>query len=84
MISILPTVGVKLSGLLVAGGIVGLAIGFASQSVIGNLISGIFLLIERPMKIGQGVNIDGSVGIVEDIRILSTTLRMYDGLYVRM
>jgi small-conductance mechanosensitive channel len=84
IISVLPTVGIKLSGLLVAGGIAGLAIGFASQSIIGNLISGIFLIIERPIKIGNSVNIDGTAGIVEDIRIMSTTLRTFDGLFVRI
>jgi small-conductance mechanosensitive channel len=80
----LPSLGIKPSGLLVAGGVAGLAIGFASQSVIGNLISGIFLIIERPMKIGNSVQIDGTVGIVEDIRIMSTALRTFDGLYVRI
>ena len=81
---VLPFLGVKPSGLLVAGGVVGLAIGFASQSIIGNLISGIFLIIERPIKMGQSVNIEGTVGIVEDIRIMSTTLRTFEGLYVRV
>jgi len=81
---VLPLVGVKPSGLLVAGGVVGLAIGFASQSIIGNLISGIFLIIERPIKMGQSVNIEGTVGIVEDIRIMSTTLRTFEGLFVRI
>jgi small-conductance mechanosensitive channel len=84
VVSILPNIGVRASGLLVAGGVVGLAVGFASQSIIGNLISGIFLFIERPVKVGNGVNIDGVVGIVEDIRIMSTTLRGYDGLYIRL
>lgn len=36
------------------------------------------------MRIGNGVNIEGTVGIVEDIRIMSTTIRQYDGLYVRI
>lgn len=84
VLMVLPMLGLRLSGLLVAGGIIGLAIGFASQSIIGNLISGLFLMVERPIKIGNGVDIDGIVGIVEDIRIMSTTLRMYDGLYVRV
>jgi len=84
VLAILPTIGVRLSGLLVAGGIAGLAVGFASQSIIGNLISGIFLIIERPIKIGNSVNIDGIAGIVEDIRIISTTIRTFDGLYVRV
>ncbi|MFC1819806.1 mechanosensitive ion channel domain-containing protein [Thermodesulfobacteriota bacterium] len=61
VLSILPNIGVKPSGLLVAGGIAGIAIGFASQSIVGNLISGLFLFIERPMKIGNGVNIEGNV-----------------------
>lgn len=84
ILAVLPTIGVKLSGLLVAGGIAGLAIGFASQSIIGNLISGIFLMIERPIKIGDSVNIEGTGGIIEDIRIISTTVRGFDGLYIRV
>lgn len=84
VLSVLPILGVKLSGLLVAGGIAGLVIGFASQSIIGNLISGFFLLIERPIKIGDQANIDGISGFVEDIHIISTIIRTYDGLYVRI
>jgi len=84
LLIVLPMLGVKLSGMLVAGGIAGLAIGFAGQSVIGNLISGLFLIVERPIKIGNAVNIDGTAGIVEDIRIISTTLRTFDGPLVRI
>ncbi len=80
----LPMLGFQLSGLLVAGGIVGIAIGFASQNLVENLLAGIFLMFERPIKIGDGVNIDGTTGIVEDIRIMSTTLRSFDGLYIRL
>lgn len=83
-VTALPMLGVKLSGLLVAGGIVGLAIGFASQNIVENLLAGIILMLERPIKIGNGVNIDGMTGIVEDIQIMSTTLRSYDGLYIRL
>lgn len=80
----LPILGFQLSGLLVAGGIVGIAIGFASQNLVENLLAGLFLMFERPIKIGDGVNIDGTTGIVEDIRIMSTTLRSYEGLYIRL
>ena len=83
-LAVLPTFGIELSGLLVAGGIAGIVIGIASQSVVGNLIAGLFLMIERPMKIGQSVNIGGTAGIVEDIRVISTTIRTFEGLYVRM
>ncbi|MBF0288549.1 MAG: mechanosensitive ion channel family protein [SAR324 cluster bacterium] len=84
LIIALPFLGFKLSGLLVTGGVVGLAIGFASQNIVGNLISGIFLIIERPIKLGNAVNIDGTFGIVEDIHIMSTTLRTFDGIFMRV
>jgi small-conductance mechanosensitive channel len=84
LISILPVLGIKTSGLLVAGGIVGIIIGFASQSIVGNMISGIFLMIERPIKIGNQVTIGATSGFVEDIDIMSTTIRGFDGLYVRI
>jgi len=84
MLISLPSLGIKPSGLLMAGGVAGIAIGFASQSIIGNLISGIFLILERPIKIGNTVKIEDTVGFVEDIRIMSTTLRTFDGLFVRI
>nr|HQD26567.1 mechanosensitive ion channel family protein [Methanoculleus thermophilus] len=80
----LPQLSFDLSGLLVAGGVAGLVIGFASQSVVSNLISGLFLMFERPIKLGDNVNIAGINGIVEDIRVLSTALKTYDGIYVRI
>ena len=83
-IAVLPALGIELSGLLVAGGIAGIVIGFASQSVVANLVSGIFLISEKPIKIGDQVNIDGVAGFVEDVNILSTIIRTYDGLYVRI
>lgn len=80
----LPYIGVKLSGLLVAGGILGIVIGFASQTVVSNFISGLFLLIEKPIKIGDGISIGDVSGVVKDIKILSTTIRTWDGIYVRV
>jgi small-conductance mechanosensitive channel len=68
----------------VAGGIFAIVIGFAAQSIVGNLISGIFLIFERPVKIGDVVNIDSTIGQVEDIRIISTTIRTFDGHFVRI
>ncbi|WP_456368607.1 mechanosensitive ion channel family protein [Geoglobus sp.] len=83
-LSISPMLGINLSGLLVAGGITGIVIGFASQSVVANLISGLFLLWEKPIKLGDQINVDGIAGFVEDINIISTVVRTYDGLYVRI
>jgi small-conductance mechanosensitive channel len=81
---IFPLLNIDTSGLLVAGGVVGIVIGFASQSIVGNFISGVFLMIERPIKIGDQVNIDNKLGYVEDIKIISTIIRTYDGLYIRL
>jgi len=79
-----PTLGINLSGLIVAGGILGIIIGFASQSVVSNLVSGIFILAEKPVKIGDQIEVEGVRGIVEDVNILSTVIRTFDGLYVRV
>jgi small-conductance mechanosensitive channel len=83
-IAILPLIGLDPSGLLLAGSITGIILGFASQNIIGNLISGIFLLIEKPIKIGDQIKIDTISGFVTDIRIISTLIRTYDGLLIRI
>jgi small-conductance mechanosensitive channel len=83
-ISILPLIGLDPSGLLLAGGITGIVLGFASQNIVGNLISGVFLMIEKPIKIGDQVEINKISGYVTDIRIISTLIRTFDGLLVRI
>ncbi|MDD2472703.1 MAG: mechanosensitive ion channel family protein [Methanoculleus sp.] len=80
----LPQLNFNLSGLLVAGGVAGLVLGFASQSVVSNLISGLFLMFEHPIRIGDSINVANVSGNVEDIRILSTVIKTYDGIYVRI
>ena len=83
-ITILPLIGLDPSGLLLAGGITGIVLGFASQNIVGNLISGVFLMIEKPIKIGDQVEINKISGYVTDIRIISTFIRTFDGLLVRI
>ena len=83
-ISILPLIGLDPSALLLAGGITGIILGFASQNIVGNLVSGFFLMVERPIKIGDQVQINDVSGYVTDIRIISTLIRTYDGLLVRI
>jgi len=84
LISILPLLGIPLKGLALTGGIVGIILGFASQTVVSNFISGLFLIIEKPVKIGDQVEIDGITGFVEDVHIISMTLRTYEGIFVRI
>jgi small-conductance mechanosensitive channel len=83
-ISVLPLIGFNPSALLLAGGVTGIILGFASQNIVGNLVSGFFLMVERPIKIGDQVQINDVSGYVTDIRIISTLIRTYDGLLVRI
>jgi small-conductance mechanosensitive channel len=88
LLSALGVSGLDLSGLFLAGGIAGIVIGFATQSLISNLISGIFLQIDKPMRTGDPVLITGKLpdvsGIVVEITSLSSRFRMFDGTYVRL
>lgn len=88
LLSALGVSNIDLSGVLLAGGIAGIVIGFATQSLFSNLISGIFLQMDKPMKIGDPVLITGKLpdvaGIVVEITTLSSRLRMFDGTYVRL
>jgi small conductance mechanosensitive channel len=61
------------------GTITGIVIGFASQNVIGNLISGLYLAISRPFRIGDTATIFGNTGIIFDIGVLYTRLRNDEG-----
>jgi small-conductance mechanosensitive channel len=82
---VLPTsMKVDLTGLVVAGGLAGVILGFASQSVVANLVSGIFLIFERPIAIGDNIHLADLSGTVEDIRLFSTIVQTYEGIYVRI
>jgi small-conductance mechanosensitive channel len=80
----LPSFDVNIGELLLIGGTAGIIIGFASQRLVTNVGSGILLIIERPVKIGDSVRIGETAGTIEDIRILSTTIQTYEGIYIRI
>ncbi len=81
---ILGLYGINLTGLLVAGGFAGLVVGLASQQAVSNLVSGLFLVFEQPLRPGDPVSIDGIGGVVVDVGLLSTRIRTWDGYIVRM
>ncbi|EKE85269.1 mechanosensitive ion channel family protein [Idiomarina xiamenensis] len=80
----LSELGFESKILLGAAGILSVAIGFASQTSASNLISGLFLLSERSLKIGDVIRIDGIRGEIIAIDWLSIKLRTFDNLYVRV
>jgi small-conductance mechanosensitive channel len=84
VVSVLQSMGVNLSALLGAAGIAGIAIGFAAQTSISNLISGIFLIFEKPFQINDVIQIGDIVGNVMSIDLLSVKLQTFDNRFVRI
>lgn len=82
--SALTEVGFDLSLVVGAAGIVTVAIGFASQTSASNVISGLFLLAERPLAVGDVVRVGTVTGEVLAIDLLSVKLRTFDNLFVRV
>lgn len=76
--------GFSLEVVLGAAGILTVAIGFASQTSASNIISGLFLVIEKPFEIGDFIEVDSTIGEVVAIDLLSVKLRTPDNLYVRI
>ena len=67
-----------------AAGIAGVAIGFAAQTSVSNLISGIFIVSEKSIKLGDTIIINGVTGIVDAISLLSVRVHTYDNQMVRI
>ena len=86
--TILGELGFKLTAILGAvlgaAGVAGVAIGFAAQTSLSNLISGLFLVWERPFKPGDVIEVDGVTGFVHGITFMSTSLRTFDNRIVRI
>ena len=79
VLSGLVTAGVPLAFLLTFGGLASLAIGLAFQDVLRNILAGIWLLVERPLKIGDLVTVGEMAGVVQTITLRTTALRTGDG-----
>ena len=82
--SAVQELGFNLSVLLGAAGIATVAIGFASQTSVSNLISGLFLVLERTVEVGDVITVDTTTGEVLSVDLLSTKLRTFDNLLVRV
>ena len=76
---VLSAIGVNTAPMLAGAGIVGLAIGFGSQKLVQDFITGIFLLLENAMQIGDWVTVSGLSGTVEGLSVRTIRLRAGDG-----
>ena len=83
-VSVLNEFGFKLSALLGAAGVFGVAIGFASQTSGSNIISGIFLISEKPFVIGDVVQVGSTIGTISSIDLLSIKINTPDNRFVRV
>lgn len=79
VLSVLTEIGVNVAPLIAGAGVVGIAVGFGSQRLVQDVITGIFLLLEDAVAVGDVVQLGGLSGVVEHLSIRSIKLRAVDG-----
>ena len=82
LIIILQTAGIDLSSITVIAGALGLGISFGLQQVTSNFVAGVTLLIERPIKVGDRIAVDGVTGDVIKISLRATTMLTNDNIAI--
>jgi small-conductance mechanosensitive channel len=74
-----PDLRILSAGLLASAGVSGLIVGFAARTTLGNAIAGLTISVAQPIRIGDDIELRGERGVVEDIYLLFTVLRLGDG-----
>ncbi len=77
---VLSELGINIAPLLAGAGVIGLAIGFGAQTLVKDVITGIFILAEETVSVGDIVDLGGNGGVVEDISIRTIKLRDTEGI----
>ncbi len=80
LLMLLPLAGINIAPLLAGVGIIGLAVGFGAQSLVKDIISGLFILMDNQYSKGDVVTVGGISGLVEDVGLRRTVLRDLDGI----
>jgi len=84
VLTVFHRLGIDIRAILGAAGIAGVAIGFAAQTSISNIISGLFVITERAFRINDVIEVEGTIGTVQSINLLSVILKTFDSQYVRI
>ena len=79
LLMILGQLGINIAPLLASAGIVGVALGFGSQTIVRDFLSGVFMVVEDQFGVGDIVNVGEVQGTVEKVSLRTTTLRDYQG-----
>ena len=79
VVEVLSELGVNANALLAGAGVVGLALGFGAQTLVKDLITGLFILVGDTVRVGDVVDLTGKAGVVEAISMRTITLRAYNG-----
>jgi small conductance mechanosensitive channel len=82
VIAALQKVGVPTTSLLAMLGAAGLGIGLALKDSLSNIASGLMLIVQRPFKAGDAVQVGGVEGVVEQVRIFTTRMRTYQNEWI--
>lgn len=82
IVMVLGQFGVQTASIIAAIGAIGLAVGLALQGTLQNIAAGIMLLVLRPFRIGEYVEIGSVTGTIEEIGLFATRLRAADGIFV--
>jgi small-conductance mechanosensitive channel len=73
---------IPLTVFTLAGGALAIGVGFGSQKILNNFISGLIIRAERPIKIGDLIEVDGTIGEVENIGARSTLIKSFDNIHI--
>jgi len=84
LMMVLRELGFNLTALLGAAGIAGIAVGFAAQTSLSNIISGMFLLLEKPFQLGDLIVADSQTGLVHSMDLMAVYLRTLDNRLIRI
>ncbi len=81
---IVSKLNLNLTPVFGAAGVIGLVVGIASQTTIGNMVSGFFLIFEKSFEIGDVIKIGDKAGVVDSIDLLSIKIKTFDNLLLRI